>query len=122
MAKNSPIQSAASDLVFLAMGRIYRQFWGQGMQSRMVLTVYDSIVFNCPDDELKVATRIINDEMCHHPFKFMNVPITADLKIGTHWGSLVEMDINKPWDAEFGRISKIVAKSNEKFLALRNSA
>lgn len=112
---NAPIQSSASDLVFLALGRIYRKLWSEGFQSRLVLTVYDSLVFNIPDKEIDVIPNLIYSEMCTHPFESIIVPITAEIKIGTHWGSLVEVDMNKPWNEEWEKAKQEIYKVDKKF-------
>ena len=101
-AFNAPIQSGASDLVFHTMSRIFKILSGMGFKTRLILTVYDSLIFNIPDKELEQVLKIVDYEMTHPPFnekefpyQEINVPITAEIKAGTHWGSLLEIDINK---------------------------
>ncbi len=115
-ATNAPIQSAASDLVFLAAGRIIQFLWENNYSSRLVLTVYDSVVFNVPDDELETVVKLIGHEMCNHPYDFIIVPMTADIKIGTHWGSLTEIDISKPWNEEYQRVRSKILETDKKFV------
>ena len=113
---NSPVQSAASDYLFLSMIRIHRKLWAEQMKSRLVLTVYDSQAYNIPDNELKTTLRLLYDEMTNHPYpNLINVPMTADIKVGTHWGSLMEIDMSKPWDDVYDELKKHRLKEIEKF-------
>jgi len=105
-AVNSPIQSAASDLTFLACIRIFKKLWGMKSKSRMVLTVYDSLVFNIPTNELIDVGRIIYKEMTVSPTPNITVPLATDLKIGKNWGSLIEIDINESSEIVFNKLKE----------------
>ncbi len=89
---NAPIQSAASDLTFMAAIRIHKYLWSKGMKTRLVLTVYDSLIFNIPDNELQEVLQLVDTEMKRTPedpaFEPIVVPLAAELGVGTHWGSL----------------------------------
>jgi DNA polymerase-1 len=106
-AMNSPTQALASDVVFLAAIRIIMgNLWPRRMKSRLVLTVYDSLVFNAPTDELEFVVKSSYIEMKRSPCAEINVPLDAEIKIGKNWGSLVEVDPTKPWSEEFARVKK----------------
>ncbi|MCK9543546.1 MAG: DNA polymerase [Novosphingobium sp.] len=102
---NSPIQGGASDLVLYTAGRIFKTIWKEGLKSRLILTVYDSLIFNIPDEELERVSKLVYYEMSHPPFSSINVPITAEVKIGTHWGSLKEVDLDKEeWPVIYNKL------------------
>ncbi len=95
-SQNSPIQGAASDLTLLAGIRIMNWIWATGRKTKLVLTVYDSLVFTVPDEELEDVAKFIYHELQQPPEGFnVVVNLEAEMKIGTHWGSLVEVDPEK---------------------------
>jgi len=107
---NAPIQSAASDLTFMAAIRIHRYLWAKELKTRLVLTVYDSLIFNIPDNELQEVLALIHVEMKRKPedeaFEPIIVPLLAELQVGTHWGSLEEIDITDDWNAVYNNLMK----------------
>ncbi|TNF64462.1 MAG: DNA polymerase I, partial [Deltaproteobacteria bacterium] len=54
IARNTPIQGTAADIMKVAMVRIQQDIDKQRMQSRMVLTVHDELVFESPPEEREV--------------------------------------------------------------------
>jgi DNA polymerase-1 len=110
-AYNSPIQGGASDLVLHNMVRIFKKLWKDGYKTRLVLTVYDSLIFNIPDNELEKVVKLVHYEMSHPPFEAITVPFTAEGKLGTHWGSLTEIDPDK---AEWSVLYKKALETEKK--------
>lgn len=108
-SKNSPIQSAASDLTFLTCIKFYKEDLRlNNLRSRLVLTVYDSLIFNVPDEELEFVVKSLYNKMKEAPISEINVPLVSDIKIGKNWGSLVEIDLTRDWKI-------IKSELNEKF-------
>ena len=108
--------SGASDYLFLSMVRIHKKLWAVGAKSRLVLTVYDSQAYNIPDNELKTTLYLLQDEMKNHPFQnLINVPVVSDIKVGTHWGSLMEVNLSEPWDDVYNKLKTHRLKEIEKF-------
>jgi uracil-DNA glycosylase family 4 len=103
-AINAPIQSGASDLTFLAGGRIFRHIWQNRMKTRLVLTVYDSLVFNIPDNELKTIVDLVSVEMIKKPLDSIMVPIGCEIKVGTHWGTLMEINPKEDWNIVYNKL------------------
>jgi DNA polymerase-1 len=53
------------------------------MQTRMILTVHDELVFEAPEPELEQAQKIVREEMeGAHP---MRVPLKVDIGVGHNW-------------------------------------
>lgn len=95
-AINSPVQAMASDMAALSMVRIAREFRRNRLTGHPVGLVHDAVNFEIPDNELAVALPIIKDTMEALPLErlfgvVLNVPIVADLKVGTHWGGAREL-------------------------------
>jgi DNA polymerase-1 len=95
-AINSPVQAMASDMALLAMILIDDQFLAEGLTGHPIGTVHDAVNFEIPHDELAVALPIIKDTMENLPLEelfkvHLDVPIVADLKVGSRWGGAKEI-------------------------------
>ncbi len=82
-AMNTPLQGTAADLMKLAMVKAQARLKREQMQTRMILTVHDELVFEAPERELDRAKKIVREEMeGAHP---MRVPLKVDLGVGQNW-------------------------------------
>jgi DNA polymerase-1 len=82
-AMNTPLQGTAADLLKLAMVKVHARLKREKMQTRMILTVHDELVFEAPERELDRAQEIVRAEMeGAHP---MRVPLKVDLGVGQNW-------------------------------------
>jgi DNA polymerase-1 len=103
-AINSPVQSFGSDLAVLSMVEINKKFEKYNIKGNCVGLVHDAINFEIRDDYVKKALPIIKDTMedasiVRHKFGVhIDVPIIADLKIGTHWGDAHELTPEQVYD------------------------
>jgi len=83
IAINMPVQGSAADIMKLAMIRLQRYLREQGLQSRMILTVHDELVFEVPPGERERLIEVVPDLMATaYPMK---VPLQVDLKLGPNW-------------------------------------
>jgi DNA polymerase I len=83
VAKNTPIQGTAADIMKLAMIRL-----GDGEVvpgARMVLTVHDELVFEVPEDRVAEAAPRIREAM-ESAFT-LSVPLVVDVGDGANWGA-----------------------------------
>ena len=82
-AMNTPLQGTAADLMKLAMVKTQARLKREQMQTRMILTVHDELVFEAPESELGRAQEIVRMEMeGAYP---MRVPLKVDLGVGQNW-------------------------------------
>jgi len=82
-AMNTPVQGTAADLMKLAMIKVHARLGREKMQTRMVLTVHDELVFEAPESELERAREIVKAEMeSAYPLK---VPLRVDIGVGQNW-------------------------------------
>ncbi len=79
-AVNTPIQGTAADLIKVAMIEMARTLKHRGLQSRMLLSVHDEIVFEVPHDELETM-QVLAPEVMEGVWK-----LTVPLKVNTAWG------------------------------------
>jgi len=84
-ARNSPIQSAASDITNLALTRINKAFKKENLQARLLLQVHDEILSEAPADEIHKAVEIVEREMLA-PIPGFNCPLSVDAEVVTQWG------------------------------------
>jgi len=84
MAMNTPIQGTAADLLKLAMVRVQRELRASPLRARMLLTVHDELVFECPAEEvteLAVLVRRAMEGAAH-----LEVPLVVEIGSGETWG------------------------------------
>lgn len=83
MARNTPIQGTAADVIKLAMVRVWRRLRAEKMESRLILTVHDELIVEAPAAEADKAAAILKEEMmgCVH----YAVPLTAEVGQGKNW-------------------------------------
>lgn len=84
MARNTPIQGTAADILKVAMVQVARELRQRGMQSKMLLTVHDELVFEAPPQEKHQLEELVRDKM-ENALK-LDVPLVVDLGWGGSWG------------------------------------
>jgi DNA polymerase-1 len=81
VARNTPIQGAAADILKLAMIRLGREHAAPG--ARMVLTVHDELVFEVPEADAMAAGESIRAAM--EGAMKLAVPLVVDVGWGKSW-------------------------------------
>jgi len=84
IARNTPIQGTAADIIKLAMVAIGRGIEERGLQSRMLLTVHDELVFEAPPDEQSALEALVVDAM--ENAISLDVPLVVERAWGSSWG------------------------------------
>ena len=82
-AVNSPLQGTAADLIKLAMLNIDRKLKQRNLKSFMVMQIHDELVFEIPEDQITVMSRLIKEEM-EGVYKLL-VPLKVNVKVGRNW-------------------------------------
>jgi DNA polymerase-1 len=83
MARNTPIQGTAADLLKLAMIRADKFIEEQDLSAKMILTVHDELVFEAPENEVDKTVPVIREAM-EGALK-LKVPLVVDVGIGSNW-------------------------------------
>lgn len=125
-AVNAPIQSTGSDCTLMSLIQINKWLKSSGCRSKICITVHDSIVLDCPKDEvLTVAKKVkhIMENLAEYDsfYSFIgNVPIVSEMEIGYSYGEAFECSIEEI--EEHGvdgflskQLTKKKAKENEAF-------
>ena len=91
-AINAPIQGSASELMRIAMIRIFNKLNDDTkFKTKLLLQIHDELIFEIPNNELDRIKKLIKTEMTsvksseHHTF---SIPILVDVNIGDNWGML----------------------------------
>ncbi|MDC3355725.1 DNA polymerase I, partial [Candidatus Pelagibacter sp.] len=89
---NAPIQGSASEIMRLAMIRLDKKFESlKNNKSKILLQIHDELIFEVPEKEAKIITKIIKEEMTSvtesdlHSFSTL---LTVDINVGDNWGIL----------------------------------
>ena len=86
VAKNSPIQGSAADIVKKAMIDVSHALKNIDSPAKLLLQVHDELIFECPDDENIISETItlIRDKMEHAVS--LAVPLRVSIEYGKNWG------------------------------------
>lgn len=95
-AINSPVQAMASDMNALAMVILAEEFRQRKLRVNILGLVHDAINFEIHNDDLAKALPLIKRTMENLPLKKkfgceIDIPIVADIKVGSHWGGAKEL-------------------------------
>jgi DNA polymerase-1 len=82
-AINTPIQGTAADLIKVAMIRMAEALKKQQLQTVMLLSVHDEIVFETPPDELD-AIKNLAPEIMENVWE-LEAPLKVNLAWGRNW-------------------------------------
>ncbi len=88
-AINTPIQGSASDLIKLAMVKIYEQIKTRALKTRMIIQIHDELVFDVPQEETGLFVGLARDKM-ENALK-LDVPVKVDIKKGRNWLEMEEV-------------------------------
>jgi DNA polymerase-1 len=83
LAVNTVIQGTAADIIKLAMVRCHRALAEVELQTRLILTIHDELLFEGPPADVAAASGLIEREMCgvwdREP------PLAVDIGVGANW-------------------------------------
>ena len=83
IAINTPIQGTAADLIKLAMINVDNTLMKNGLNSQMILSVHDEIIFEVPENEIDILSKIVKEEM--ESVQKLTVPLVVNIGIGKNW-------------------------------------
>ncbi len=83
VAKNSPIQGTAADLIKLAMVKTDRRLRSEGLHSRLILQVHDELIIEAPEGEAEYVKTLLKEEM--EGVAELSVTLSADVGMGKNW-------------------------------------
>ncbi len=83
MARNTPIQGTAADVIKLAMVRVWERLRAEKLKSRLILTVHDELIIEAPVEESEYVGRLLQKEM--EGCVSYAVPLTTEVGFGETW-------------------------------------
>ena len=98
---NAIVQGSASYLTNMSLTFIDDYIVSRGLKSKMIATVHDSLLIDCPPEEVREITKVVKHIMENLPFDFLmydmngNViryPISADTEISFNYNDVVDYD------------------------------
>jgi DNA polymerase-1 len=83
IARNTPIQGTAADLLKLAMVAVQRMLDAEAPDTKMLLTVHDELVLEAPAPRAHAIAERLRDKM--ESVLKLKVPLKVELGIGPTW-------------------------------------
>ncbi|MFE6966401.1 DNA polymerase I [Agromyces sp. NPDC057679] len=82
-ALNSPIQGSAADIMKIAMVSVEREIAAQGLESRMLMTVHDELIFEVAAGESEPLEALVREKMANAAE--LLVPLDVQVGRGANW-------------------------------------
>jgi DNA polymerase-1 len=82
-AMNMPLQGSASDIIKLAMIKVYNELTNQNLRSKLILQVHDELIVDTHPDEIDVVSNIL--ENCMQNVAELRVPLIVNVAQGDSW-------------------------------------
>jgi len=86
MAINMPVQGTSADIIKVAMINLYREMNQRQLKSKMMLQVHDELIFEVPEEELKLMHQLVPEIMS--TALEVSIPLKVDIKVGKNWGQM----------------------------------
>jgi DNA polymerase-1 len=83
IARNTPIQGSAADIIKLAMIKVYEALKEKKLKSRLILQVHDELILNVPEDELEIVEKLLKESM--ESAYALSVPLKVEMSTGRSW-------------------------------------
>jgi len=94
---NYPVQGTGADLVCIARISLHRRIKSMGLRSILVSTVHDSIVADCPQDEVDTMARLMHQVFADLPANVkklfgreLSVKFPCEVKVGKNMLEMTE--------------------------------
>lgn len=83
VAKNTPIQGTAADIIKYAMLGVHRALKKNFPDSKLILQVHDELIVECPEKDAEAVCELLRREMENCTKLF--VPLIVDIGVGKTW-------------------------------------
>jgi DNA polymerase-1 len=83
IAKNTPVQGTAADLIKLAMVHVHDRLAKEVPSAKLLLQVHDELIVEVPLADADAAAKVLHEEMLG--VASLSVPLTADVNRGETW-------------------------------------
>lgn len=83
VAMNMPLQGSASDIIKIAMIRVYNAIKNKGLKSKLILQIHDELIVDCSSGEEEIVQQILKEEM-QNVYNSL-VPLLVEVGMGETW-------------------------------------
>lgn len=83
VARNTPIQGTAADIIKIAMIRVHSRLEKEELKARLILQVHDELIVEAPNDEAVQVMLIVREEM--ENAMNLSVKLEVDVHCGETW-------------------------------------
>ena len=82
-AMNMPLQGTASDIIKLAMIKVFNRINSENLKSKLILQIHDELIVDCEPNELEQIKTILTEEMEN----VVNLPVKLEVNVsyGSDW-------------------------------------
>ncbi len=80
VAKNTPLQGSASDIIKIAMIRVFNRLNDENLKSKLVLQIHDELIVDCVPGESEKVKTILKEEM--ENVVHLTVPLIVNVSEG----------------------------------------
>src|SRR5436190_567567 len=94
-AYNFPIQSEASEYTLFGIVNTAKALRSLGLAAYPLLTVHDSIVFECRIDHFWQVVDVTKSILESQKYPWLTVPLKVDIKVGYNWGRMKKVNALK---------------------------
>ena len=75
-----PLQGSASDIIKIAMIKVYNRMKDMGLKSKLVLQIHDELVVDACHDEIEIVKQVLKQEM--ESVISLKVPLLVEVEFG----------------------------------------
>lgn len=83
VAMNSPLQGSASDIIKLAMIKVFNALKENNLKSQLILQIHDELIIDCDQNEIETVRKIVKD--CMENVTNLPLPLPVEINIGKNW-------------------------------------
>ncbi len=84
VAMNMPLQGSASDIIKVAMLKVFNALKEGGYKAKLIMQVHDELIIDCPLDEVEQVKKLLVDNMQNNTPDF-TVKLIAECSCGKSW-------------------------------------
>lgn len=93
MARNTPIQGTAADIIKKAMVSIDKQLSANPALGKLLLQVHDELIFEVKESNWPLLAKMVKIEM--ENAVTLDVPLVVDFKMGHNWGEMKPLQLEE---------------------------
>ena len=83
VALNMPIQGTATDIIKIAMIRVYERLERENLAAKLIMQVHDELIVEAPENEKERVSVLLKEEM--ENAVRLSVGLVADVHSGRTW-------------------------------------